>query len=220
MLSFLWHCALPPHPSFHLLLLFLSRSPAQTWVEARGALSCPRGSQEGSRQQKTQDSCQGQRRSWASSRPARPHTISGFSQMFVPWPACSQPCPGQPCTNLRKRKVNRPQKRCGCSCLRQQSPVWPTNCTHSTNSVLWASDATWACQMRTKGLAVQTKRDTARKALGKGLAHRMRKVELGQTHNQAHFLSRTALCLGRSAPSWLLFSAQRCQNLVQSHKKS
>ena len=86
----------------------------------------------------------------------------------------------------------------------------------STNSVLWAS----ACQMRTKGPAVETKRDTAHKALGKGLAHRMRKVELGWTHNQAHFLSWTALCLGQSSPTWLLFSAQRCQEPCPKSQES
>ena len=127
-------------PPFHLLLLFFSRSPAQTWVETERPSPAPAGARKapGSRD------CQAAGQpssisaqlpgpgtpSWASSGPTPgPTLFLEFFQTFVPWPACSQPCPGQHCTNLRKEKVNRLQKRCGCSCLRQQSPVWPTNLT-------------------------------------------------------------------------------------------
>lgn len=118
-------------PPFHPLLLFLSRSPAQTWVETERPSPAPEGARKVPGSRRLQDSCQGQRH--PAGHPSRPTPgptlFLEFSQMFVPWPACSQPCPGQPCTNLRKRKVNRPEAVWVQLPKAAPSSVWPTNCT-------------------------------------------------------------------------------------------
>ena len=124
-------------PPFHLLLILFSRSSAQTWAETGGPSPASEGFRKapGSRDsqpvgQPSSISAQlsgSETPSWASSRATPDPTLFlEFSQMLVPWLAWSQPCPGQPCTDLRKGEANRLCEGCGCSHLRQGSTVWPT----------------------------------------------------------------------------------------------
>lgn len=144
-------------PPFHLLLILFSRSLAQTWAETGRPSPAPEGFRKAPGNRDSQPVGQpssisaqlsgSETPSWASSRVTPDPTLFlEFSQMLVPWLAWSQPCPGQPCTDLRKGEANRLCEGCGCSYLRQGPRPHI-----STNSIRWASGLHLSLQNEDKG---------------------------------------------------------------------